>query len=563
MLTALFKAFLGVTLSLSLLILLFSLAGPAVRKRYDPRLSSRVWLVFALRLLLPIPINNRSPLLISAGETVYFLDRDPSVAARAFAEAAPGGTPGGEMLLSKQVGISWMGIGAMIWLGGALVVLLFHLIAQSRMQRSLGRWSTPVRRPETVALFEEAKRALRVTRPIRLSVCLRISSPMLVGFFRPHILLPCDNLQERQLTSIFHHELTHYKRGDLWYKLLLMTALALHWYNPFAYLLVWQAENAMELACDADVLRGYDISRKEYGLAMLSQLLPAGKPPLILSTQFYGGTKYMKIRIRQIADTSRKKSGRITLLFCTALILAGSLLIGCAPLSAVALLTPSAAQHAWVQESAPASSAPAEESIAQSEGTSLSEGDASDLYVWRADEDDVGATHSENGALNADAQQQLLERLERIAANSRLKYAGGTMAWPASEAEYISMPYGWFGDGQFFHSGIDISGKEVYGTPAVAAQAGTVAFVEPPAQPGSGYGRYILLDHGDGIITLYAHLSQILVREGDDVAKGQQIGEIGATGDATGPHLHFEVLENGKHVDPSGYLLTQEPEEVT
>lgn len=541
MLTALFKAFLGVTLSLSPLILLFSLAEPAFRKRYDPRLSCWVWLVFALRLLLPIRLYGRSPLLVSAGETVYFLERDPSVAARAFAEVASIGSSDGTALLLARSGISRMGIGAMIWLTGAAAIFLFHLFAQGRMRQALNRWATAVQYPAAVALFEQAKQELVVTRPIRLSVSLRAGSPMLIGFFHPQILLPRADLQEGQLAAIFYHELTHYKRGDLWYKLLLMAVLALHWYNPFVYLLVWQAENAMELACDADVLRGCGMSRKEYGLAMLSQLLSARTNPMVLSTQFYGGTRYMKIRIQQIADASRKKNGRIALVLCTALIIAASFLIGCAPLSAVVLQTPSTVQATPVQESVSVSSAP-EEVPAPIHGEA--------------------GFHSESGAPDAE-EQQLIERIERIVSNSRLEYPGGTMAWPATEAERIITPYGWGGDGRYFHTGIDIYGKDIYGTPVVAAQAGTVAFAELPIEPGSGYGRYILLDHGNGIVTLYAHLSEFLVQEGESVVKGQQIGEIGATGAATGPHLHFEVRENGKHADPSEYLLTQETEEAT
>lgn len=269
MLTVIFKAFLGVTLSLSPLILLFNLAEPALRKRYAPRLSCWVWLIFVLRLLLPIPLYGPSPLLLSTGEAVFFLDQDPSIAVRAFSEAASGGLPDGAALPAQRAGISWMGIGAMIWLGGAMIFFLFHLIAQGQMQRALNRWSTSVQDPAVIALFKENKRELAITRPIRLCTCMRVTSPMLVGFFRPKILLPRTDLQTRQLNSIFNHELMHYKRGDLGYKLLLMTVLALHWYNPFIYLMVWRAENAMELACDDDVLRSNGVSRKEYGLTIL------------------------------------------------------------------------------------------------------------------------------------------------------------------------------------------------------------------------------------------------------------------------------------------------------
>lgn len=535
MLTAVFKAFLGVGLSLSPFILLFYLAGPVLRRRYDPRLSCRVWLVFTLRLLFPVPLYGRAPLLIPAGEAIYFLEQDPSVAARAFAEIASAALPGAAPR-PEPTGISWLGVGAMAWLCGAAAFFLFHLVAQGQMQHALRRWGVSVSDPTVTAIFEQAKREMSVARPIRLSVCLRIDSPMLVGFFRPQILLPQSDLQERQLAGIFRHELAHYKRGDLWFKLLLMTVLALHWYNPFVYLLVWQAGNALELACDADALRGGGLSRKDYGLAMLSQLRPAGTNPIIMSTQFYGGAKYMKIRIQQIADGSRKKSGCVVLALCVAGILAGSLLIGCAPVSAVALQIPAATQPEPVKKLPAESSVPAQETPPAGSAGVISTSGVSDPEAYR----------------------QFLERVARVSADSRLQYPGGTMAWPATEAEHIITPYGWHGDGRYFHTGVDMVGKDIYGTPVVAAQDGKVAIAELPMLPGSGYGRYILLDHGGGIVTLYAHLSDLLVQEGDSVVKGQQIGDIGATGDATGPHLHFEVLENGVQVDPADYLLDDE-----
>lgn len=158
-----------------------------------------------------------------------------------------------------------------------------------------------------------------------------------------------------------------------------------------------------------------------------------------------------------------------------------------------------------------------------------------------------------------DAQIEVDAVFERISANSENQaYPGGLMVWPAPEAPHIVTPYGWVVNGTNFHTGIDIAGKDVYGTPVTAAQDGTVAFITPIHKSGAGYGNYIILDHGGDIATLYAHLSVITVKEGESVLKGQQIGEIGATGYATGPHLHFEVREQGKCVNPEDYLVSKE-----
>jgi biotin carboxyl carrier protein len=100
------------------------------------------------------------------------------------------------------------------------------------------------------------------------------------------------------------------------------------------------------------------------------------------------------------------------------------------------------------------------------------------------------------------------------------------------------------------HEGIDIYGQA--GEEIKAAASGTVA----QAGIRGNYGRMAIIDHGDGLATLYAHVRKLMVRVGDRVERGDPIAEVGRSGNATGTHLHFEVLRNGRPVDPSGYLET-------
>jgi murein DD-endopeptidase MepM/ murein hydrolase activator NlpD len=101
---------------------------------------------------------------------------------------------------------------------------------------------------------------------------------------------------------------------------------------------------------------------------------------------------------------------------------------------------------------------------------------------------------------------------------------------------------------QKFHTGIDLRGTE--GTPILAAADGVVR----SAGTRGGYGNAVEIDHGNGVSTLYGHASELGVKPGEHVQKGQEIGEVGMTGHATGPHLHFEVRVEGKPVDPKGAL---------
>ena len=130
--------------------------------------------------------------------------------------------------------------------------------------------------------------------------------------------------------------------------------------------------------------------------------------------------------------------------------------------------------------------------------------------------------------------------------------------WPARGAYSISSRYGYRSpsiSGWSFHGGVDIvrSGGHSTGAPVVAAASGTVI----AAVSGySGYGHTVLIDHGNGIQTRYAHMApgSITVRVGQRVYQGQQIGKIGSTGNVTGPHLHFEVIKRGSKVNPLSYI---------
>jgi murein DD-endopeptidase MepM/ murein hydrolase activator NlpD len=122
----------------------------------------------------------------------------------------------------------------------------------------------------------------------------------------------------------------------------------------------------------------------------------------------------------------------------------------------------------------------------------------------------------------------------------------GRFVWPAT-GRITSL----FGSmrGRSRHTGLDIAAWT--GSPVLASDSGYVAFA---GWDRTGYGNLVVINHGNGYVTYYAHLSKIFVRRGDSVAKGQRIGAVGCTGNCTGPHLHFEVRENNVARNPLGFL---------
>jgi murein DD-endopeptidase MepM/ murein hydrolase activator NlpD len=135
--------------------------------------------------------------------------------------------------------------------------------------------------------------------------------------------------------------------------------------------------------------------------------------------------------------------------------------------------------------------------------------------------------------------------------SSATRYSG-TFTWPLPGYTTISSGYGYrtdpLGRGNKLHGGTDIPAPK--GTTIVAAASGTVV----KSALVSSYGNYIVVDHGGGVMTGYAHMSKRVASVGDTVSAGQKIGEVGSTGDSTGNHLHFEVYINGSRVNAMNYF---------
>lgn len=161
----------------------------------------------------------------------------------------------------------------------------------------------------------------------------------------------------------------------------------------------------------------------------------------------------------------------------------------------------------------------------------------------------------ELSAMAKKIQEELLDIYKSLN-TSNTAYVGGEMLWPVPGYSKITSTFGWRFNNTDFHTGVDITGGGVHGAKVVATNTGTVVHTNycPYNGYAYGYGTYLIVDHGGGITTLYAHLSNITVQKGDIVVMGQQIGNVGNTGWSTGAHLHFEVRKNGTAVNPMSYI---------
>ena len=148
--------------------------------------------------------------------------------------------------------------------------------------------------------------------------------------------------------------------------------------------------------------------------------------------------------------------------------------------------------------------------------------------------------------------EKKIQELEKM--YEEYSYSSSGLMWPSRDSTRIASYYGWrevhpvYGYGRM-HYGIDIDAA--YGTDILSSADGVVTLV---LFDDVGYGWYIIVYHGDGISTLYAHCSKVLVKEGQNVKQGQVLGLVGTTGASTGPHIHYEVRVNGKPQNPLDYV---------
>ena len=183
----------------------------------------------------------------------------------------------------------------------------------------------------------------------------------------------------------------------------------------------------------------------------------------------------------------------------------------------------------------------------------LSIASAEQQKVVNAINADVNATWAMLEEMEAEANALTGEIQRLMAANGNgSAEAPSKYVWPCPSSKKITSKYGYrihpIQKVKKMHTGIDIGAKK--GTDIVAAAGGKVIM----AKYYGGYGNCIIVDHGGGMSTLYAHMSAYVAKEGDWVSQGQLIGKVGSTGNSTGPHLHFEVRINGAHTDPTAYV---------
>lgn len=295
------------SVSMSLITLVYTAVRPILSKRYAAKWMYRVWLLIAAGWIIPF-----RPQI----DPLIFHVPIPDIPV-AFAQSL-------SFMAVRDTENNWATIPlwwllASIWGCGVVSIVLYHALRHGRFIKTIRRWSEPVLDVKVLGILDRVRSELGINKPVGLSVCESITNPMLVGFFRPVILLPPMKLSDDALSLILKHELIHYKRHDLWYKAMILMATAFHWFNPVVYIMAKAAAKQCEISCDALVLQNADHQRRmQYGETIIAVVRNGAKVQTGLSSNFYGGKKDLNNRISLIMDPKGKKAG--ILLFCLALV---------------------------------------------------------------------------------------------------------------------------------------------------------------------------------------------------------------------------------------------------
>ena len=307
----------GLTVSLAALVPL--ILRRLMKKRYPARMVCVVWAILALRLLIPVQLTLPQAPVQVMPRTSYVVQSDQTAFRQAGLPVTQ--TPTRWVTGTQAQTLSAADTGTVktvditdilltLWLAGVIACVLWQGIGYYRLIRSLKGTSQPVERADLHTILQEQCADLVIDREIPLRVSSAADCPMLAGFIHPTLYLPDERISRTDAAFIFRHELTHYKHGDLWLKLLLLAARCLHWFNPLVHLIARFAQEDIEAACDDAVVRGHDGAyRRAYGETILRSAIAQAQKRKALVSCFGDDKKTLIRRFEGLFDKSVKKRG--------------------------------------------------------------------------------------------------------------------------------------------------------------------------------------------------------------------------------------------------------------
>ena len=326
----------------ALAILLMLVSKPLWRERYRAKARCWLWLALAVFLLFPVDFSVKNAPVQAAPPQDYtlFVGTDKTTIQSTdhlFGDMAEKSgqtsTQVRDSIIARPVTdpaqktTRYIPVTTILFYGylaGAAAFLLYEGVSYARFRRTVRRWSGSVTRGDYRALLDETARALSVNAP-KMLICEAVTTPAVTGLFRPTLLLPHERYDVQELRYILRHELCHLKRRDMLFKLVLLAANAMHWFDPVVYLMLRQADEDIELACDSAATDGLDRAERAAYSRTLLAAVQSNVRALPATTCFGSTVERLKRRITNVLGAQKKRG-----LGVVALVLALTLTAGCA-----------------------------------------------------------------------------------------------------------------------------------------------------------------------------------------------------------------------------------------
>lgn len=363
------KIFFSMSVSGSLLILILLAGRPLYQTRVSKKWQYYIYLVVIGRLLLPFAPDKSlvGTLFEQVQERVFYMPAEPRAGGYGDPDAGADTLGEEELYTDSEAGTgaeAWMPAQGtaglenravsgrtarekwkraekilteirsrlwLLWLGTAFIILIRKITIYQSFVKYIKAGSKEAEEIKLLELLSKIGTELGIKRPVELYTDSLASSPLLLGFFHPCIILPEGEWQEEDLGYIARHELIHYKRGDMIYKWLVQTVLCLHWFNPLVYRMEREINRACELACDEAVLELLDgRGRRSYGDMLLRAMERGGSyKDSLASLTLNEGAELLKERLGAIMDFKKISRGmRGRSLFLAVLFAAGAVEMG-------------------------------------------------------------------------------------------------------------------------------------------------------------------------------------------------------------------------------------------
>lgn len=324
--TTIFWNLIQVSLTTSVVLLPILLLCAVLRRRYPARVVCALWVIFAVRLLVPVqnsfpdaPVQVTPRTTLVEVRTTQISESVPETSGTedetVITEPQPiierHWVPAGTIVTAEaQKSIAFDEILAIVWAVGAAAFFAGSMLSYRRFVRRVRRTARDVRDPELLRIYESECERLGLRQRIPLRQTPEADGSMLVGLVHPVLLLPKGGIPLADAPLILRHELTHAKHKDVLCKTAFLLARCVHWFNPVVHLLAWQGAQDLEIACDQSVVHGLDTYvKRQYGQCILNDVARRMYGGTMLTTRLTGGGKAMKIRLQALFSPNKKRRG--------------------------------------------------------------------------------------------------------------------------------------------------------------------------------------------------------------------------------------------------------------